>query len=245
MKKPSLNIGVIVAARMTSKRFPGKHLAILHGKPVLQWCLERCKQIHKGAAVILAVPDTDESEPLLELATSLGVQNFCGDENDVLGRLYHAAVFFKLDIIIRITGDCPFIDPTVCREVLALLTWRNLDYASNIYPTRTYPRGLDCEAFSMDCLEAAHKLAKTSYEREHVTPWMQNTAQVVKGNVTQQIDVSFKNFCVDEPGDIERIEKETPVVSMSDYRKNPLLIDTMNGTPTSVILPAKKDKIHD
>lgn len=224
-----LNLGVIVTARMTSSRFPGKHLAVVHGKPVLQWCLERCMKIHKNARVILAVPDKDESEPLLELAHELGVANFCGDEFDVLKRMYDAAMFFELDVIIRITGDCPFIDPNVCQEILNLLMFRRLDYASNICPRRTYPQGLDCEAFTMDCLEATHKLAKTDYDREHVTSWMQKEKAVNKGNIEHQIDLSHKNYCVDYPEDIARLEKEITLVKQ--------------GTPLQIYMPDKRVRV--
>lgn len=227
---------------MTSSRFPGKSMAKLHGKPVIQWTIERAKGIMPAATVVLAVPDTDESEPMLELANSLGIQNFCGDEHDVLKRMYDTARFFNFDVIMRLTGDCPFIDPVVCLEVLSLLLWRKLDYASNVYPTRSYPKGLDCEAFTMDCLEAAHQLAKKSEEREHVTKWMQDTKQVTKGCVTQKLDVSYKNFCVDFPEDIARLEKEVTLVNLTDHMKNPSKVNLMNGTP-KLIMPAKKDKL--
>lgn len=206
-------IGVVIAARMTSNRFPGKSMALLNGKPVIQWCMERAKRIHNNAQVVLSVPDTDESQPMVDLAAKIGVDNFCGDELDVLKRLYDTARFFHFDIVMRITGDCPFIDPKVCSEVLSLLVWRRLDYCSNVFPTRTYPVGLDCEAFTMDCLEAAHQMADKPEEREHVTIWMQNTKEINKACVAQKVDVSHKNYCVDYPEDIDRLEKEIKKVS--------------------------------
>lgn len=209
---PKPKIGIIIQARMTSTRFPGKSLAIIHKKPVLEWVLSRALKIRppKGlkAEVILAVPDTDESEPMLELADTMKVSNFCGPEFNVLKRYYDAARFFKFEYIVRITADCPFIDPTVCSEVLQLLIWRKLDYTSNVFPKRTYPAGLDCEAFTFDCLEAAHKLAESPYDTEHVTPWMQRTEEVRKGSVEQAKDMSHKNWCVDYQEDIARLEYE-------------------------------------
>jgi spore coat polysaccharide biosynthesis protein SpsF (cytidylyltransferase family) len=211
-KKEIISIGVIAAARMTSVRFPGKVMANLLGKPVAQWTLERAKQIRgpKNAKikVILAVPDTPESEPLLQLATSLNIDNFCGSELNVLRRYYEAAIFFKFNYIMRITCDCPFLDPIVCSQVLQLCMWRKLDYASNVYPRRTYPKGLDCECFSFDCLEACYKLTDMLSDFEHVTPWMQRTKELLTGNVVQKVDQSEKNWCVDYPEDIERLEKE-------------------------------------
>ena len=211
-KQPKPKIGVIIQARMSSVRFPGKSMALLAGKPVLEWVIERAKNIRAGKKhdieVIIAVPDTPESEPMLKLAETLGVSNFCGNELNVLNRYYRAAIFFGFEYIVRITGDCPFIDPKVSSEVLQLLLWRKLDYCSNVWPTRTYPKGLDCEAFTMDTLEAAHNLSGVIGDWEHVTPWMQRTKEVLKANVCQKEDVSTKNWCVDYPEDIARLEQE-------------------------------------
>lgn len=209
---PPPSIGIIIQARMTSIRFPGKSMYPLLGKPVLQHVIERCKYIrgpkkHK-ITIVVAVPDTDASEPLIQLAEHMKVENFCGHEYNVLKRYYAAARFFKFDVIMRITADCPFIDPKVCSEVLQLLMWRKLDYASNVYPDRSYPQGLDCEVFTFDTLEAANVMAETIYDLEHVTPWMQNTPEVKKGNVKQKQDESAKNWCVDYPEDIKRLEND-------------------------------------
>jgi spore coat polysaccharide biosynthesis protein SpsF (cytidylyltransferase family) len=160
---------------------------------------------------ILAVPDEDESEPMLEIADKLEVDNFCGSELNVLKRYYDAARFFRLDYIARITGDCPFIDPVVVSEVIQLLVWRKLDYASNIHPIRTYQRGLDCEAFTMDCLEACYKLSDQLSDYEHVTTWMQRTKELKTGLVKQAQDMSEKNWCVDYASDIPRLEEEIKI----------------------------------
>lgn len=203
--KEKPKIGVIVQARMTSKRFPGKSMALLLGKPVLMRVLERVKTI-PGTKTILAVPDTDASEPMLELADYMDVDNFCGSELNVLQRYLGAARYFKFEYIVRITADCPFIDPRVCKECIDLLLFRKLDYCSNIYPNRTFPQGLDCEVFTYDCLDAAHQLASGPYDLEHVTPWMQRTEGIRRACLEQKIDMSHLNYCVDVPEDIERLE---------------------------------------
>lgn len=219
-KKP--NIGVVIQARMTSKRFPGKTMALLNGKPVLRHVIERCKQIgNSNTKVIVAVPDTDESEPMLVLADKLGVHNFCGSENNVLERYYHAAKFFELDVIMRITADCPLISPTVCNEVLDVSLWRKTDYCSNIFPVRTYPKGLDCEVFTLDTLECAYLLAKENEEKEHVTIWMQNNSSDLRtACVTQKVDKSEDNWCVDYPHDIPRLENIIALLSKTKGKKN-------------------------
>jgi len=223
-KRKKLNIGVIIQARMTSSRFPGKSMILLDGKPVIQHVIEKAKKIRPIKHVILAVPDALESEPMLELADYLNIENFCGQETNVLHRYYHAAKYYKLDIIVRITGDCPFINPRVSSEVLQLLLWRKLDYASNVYPFRTYPKGIDTEVFTFDCLEAAFIINKNAfeqekdlkrkerllYDQEHVTPWMQRMGdeeEIRSGCVQQRINMSDKNWCVDTPDDIPRLEK--------------------------------------
>lgn len=231
-KKKQPVVGVIIQARMTSQRLPGKPMLILKGKPVLEHVIRNAKEIRPVDKVILAVPDTDESEPMLKLAKSLHILNFCGKENNVLNRYYEAAKYHGLDVIVRITGDCPFVNPKVCSEILQLLLWRKLDYCSNIEPIRSYPKGMDCEVFTMDCLEAAELMVnlpertqeeikldalniitedakKYRYDREHVTPWMQRTKEIKKANVIQKNDCSHINLCVDVAEDLIRLEKYT------------------------------------
>lgn len=211
-------IGVVIQARTTSRRFPNKVMALLWDKPVVQHVIEKAKQIRgekgvKPEVVILAVPDDDLSEPLLEVAKYQGIENFCGSELNVLERYYGAAKFFSLDVIVRVTCDCPLLNPLCSSEVLQLLLWRKLDYASNSWPQRTYPKGFDTEVFTFDCLEAAYKLADTDEQKEHVCIWMQQNAKELKtGCVSQQKNKSFVNLCVDEPGDIERLETMYGVV---------------------------------
>jgi spore coat polysaccharide biosynthesis protein SpsF (cytidylyltransferase family) len=198
---------VIISARMTSKRFPGKVLQPLAGKPVLERVIERAKLVPFVDTVIVAFPAADESIPIYQLCNQLGVCCASGSEDDVLARYYDAATMYGVDTIVRITGDSPFVDPIVAGEVLALLKAENLDYCSNVFPKRTYPKGFDVEAFTYDCLEAAHIKAKAPHYREHVCPWMQKTRGIRRANVQQKVDRSGLNLCVDEKGDIERLEK--------------------------------------
>jgi len=199
-------IGIIIQARMTSKRFPGKSMALLLGKPVLAHVIQRCKQVGFVDKIVVAMPADKKSEPMGELCKEMGVEVFFGPEKDVLKRYYLAATCFDLDPIMRITADCPFIDPIVCTEVLLLLQSAELDYCSNVHPIRTYPKGLDCEAFTFDCLEAAHKLTKHMRHREHVTPFMQRHHDIKRACVRQKFDMSNENWCIDYKDDIKRLE---------------------------------------
>ena len=200
------------------------------GKPVLQHVIEKCEQIKVppkfNKLIIVAVPDLPESEPIGQLLVDLEIEHFCGSENNVLERYYGTAKFFNLDVIMRITADCPMLNPIVCTEVLETLIAEKYDYASNIHPTRTYPKGLDCECFTFDCLEAAyisvmedykearglHELKipfkhRSLYDMEHVTPWMQRTEGLKIGLLSQRENRSQQNLCVDYPQDIAKLEK--------------------------------------
>jgi len=199
-------IGIIIQARMTSKRFPGKPMAYLAGKPVLAHVIERCKKVTLADKVVVAMPMDKKSEPMGELCKELDVDTFYGPEKDVLTRYYLAATYFDFKTIMRITADCPFIDPIVCSEVLSLLRTAELDYCSNVHPIRTYPKGLDCEAFTFDCLEAAHMLTKHRNHREHVTPFMQRHGDIKRACVRQKFNMSSENWCVDYEDDIKRLE---------------------------------------
>ena len=215
-----MTTAVIVSARMTSKRFPGKVLAQLAGKSVLERVLERCAQIPFVDTVICAFPAADESIPIYQLCNSLGVACASGSEDDVLARYYDAATMYGVDTIVRVTGDCPFLDPIVAGEVLALLKAENLDYCSNVYPKRTYPKGFDVEVFTYDCLEAAHLMSKAPHYREHVTIWMQKRRGVRRANVVQKTNRSGLNFCVDYPDDIERLEKLLAKAELTEIENN-------------------------
>lgn len=216
-KKQLPSVGIIIQARMTSSRFPGKSLALLNKTPVLKHVILRCKKVKGVDKVIVAVPDTPESEPMLKLVADMNCLNFCGSEDNVLERYYKAALHHNLDYVVRITADCPFINPVIIQEVLDLLIWRKLDYASNVFPTRTYPKGTDVEVFTMDVLEAANMFSITDYDKEHVTPWMQRSPELKRANVCQKIDMSSENLCVDYPDDIERLE------AIIQKRKNKLI----------------------
>ena len=214
---------VIVQARMGSKRFPGKILAPLKtegiARPVLAHVLDRVSKIPKVDGIILATPRSADHEQAWAIAEAYHVEVHKGKEQNVLDRYYQAATDHGFggpgDVIVRVTADCPLIDPRVCHEVITLRAAQRADYCTNVMP-RTYPKGYDCEAFTFECLEAAWCSASSAYEREHVTPWMQQTEGLSRANLRQKVDMSDVNFCVDYPGDIARIE---------------LLITTTKGGP--------------
>ena len=167
---------VIVQARLTSTRLPAKTMLSLGGEPVIRHVLRRCLAIPGVDKVVCATP-VHKSEPLRFEAHALGVTVVQGSEHDVLGRFRKAALVVNADIVMRVTGDCPLIDPEICGRVLELME-EGVDYASNVDP-RGFPKGLDCEVFTMDALERAHREADDPYDREHIGPWMQRNLYCV------------------------------------------------------------------
>lgn len=166
---------IIVQARMGSSRLPGKILEPLGSQPALSRVLARCKKIDPAAVVVCAVPEEARDDPVAALAEQSDVIVVRGSETDVLSRYAKAAREVDADEIMRVTSDCPFLDPQVCRQVLELRLKTGTAYACNTMPAG-FPHGLDCEAFSAEQLHAADRFAETDYEREHVTVWMRRRA---------------------------------------------------------------------
>jgi spore coat polysaccharide biosynthesis protein SpsF len=164
---------MIVQARMTSSRLPGKVLLPVAGQPMLANQLRRLKLCTKVDDIVVATTANVADDPVAELAHSEGVGCFRGSEDDVLARFVGAALEARADIVIRVTADCPLIDPGVSDRVIGDLTdlAHQCDYASNVIE-RTYPRGLDTEALFMDTLLRMDRLARSRAAREHVTVFL-------------------------------------------------------------------------
>lgn len=162
---------VIVQARMGSTRFPNKVLEDLGGEPVLKRCLNRIDAMRMKDVVVVAIPDTPQNDPLADAAADWGYDIARGSEADVLSRYAKAARQVGATTVMRVTSDCPMIDPTICDEVVRLFNRTGADYACNNMPAR-FPHGLDCEIFLADDLYEADRHADNPYCREHVTPWL-------------------------------------------------------------------------
>ncbi len=174
-----MTCAVIVQARWGSSRLPGKTLAQIAGKPALLWCLDRCRNIAGVDIVVCAVPEGREDDKVAEAAMDAGYFVTRGSELDVLARYARAAREVDAQTVMRVTSDCPFIDPAICAQVLALLDGPNVDYACNNMPPR-FPHGLDCDAFPAALLFEAERCAHDPYEREHVTPWLRRHRRLSK-----------------------------------------------------------------
>lgn len=173
---------VIIQARFGSTRLPGKILKHLGSQSALHHVLNRCLAIEGIDAVCCAIPDSKENDVIVDEAAKCDVQISRGSEADVLSRYHKAAVETNADIIIRVTSDCPLVDPKVVAATLELFEQEKADFASNNEP-RSWPHGLDCEVFSMEWLDRANEQAKESFEREHVGPYIRNHPEVKKVNL--------------------------------------------------------------
>lgn len=169
-----MKAGIITQARMTSTRLPGKVLMKAGGKSLLEWHIERLKW--SGLPVFIATTVNATDEPVVELASQLEVPVYRGDEQNVLERFYGCAEEYGLDIIVRVTSDCPLIDGAIIQEAVEQYREGNNPalYLSNTLE-RTFPRGLDFEIFSRPMLEKAFRESSTLFEKEHVTPFFYKT----------------------------------------------------------------------
>ena len=169
---------LIIQARMASSRLPGKVLLPLKGKPMLQWVVERASH-SKIIDCCMVATTTDSSDDAIEQwCNENRVRVYRGSQFDVLDRYYQAAVSVNADNIIRVTADCPLIDPYLIDELFGLYIKEQADFAANRLPPpwhRTYPIGLDTEIVSMKMLKTAWENATEKYEREHVMPWFYDT----------------------------------------------------------------------
>ena len=164
----SSNIVPIIQARMTSTRLPGKVLEDVGGRPVLAHVVERVSRVSSLAPCVIATTANQTDDPVADLAERLGIACFRGSENNVLSRYVGAAEMVDADAILRITADCPLIDPETIGRVVQAFADTGADYVANTL-VRTYPIGMDAEVFSRDTLAQAAAQARAPEELEHVT----------------------------------------------------------------------------
>lgn len=195
----------IIQARMGSTRFPNKVMKKINGIPLIELLLARLSQAKHIDQIVLATSEHPQNLSMVDHVKELGYPVYQGSENDVLDRYYRAALPFKPDIVVRITGDCPLIDPEVVDNVVAAFKKANVDYVSNISPP-SYPDGLDTEVFTFAALERASKEAGQPREREHVTPYIRESEQFQKANLGHEEDCSDERWTVDEPEDFEVVK---------------------------------------
>ena len=185
---------------MGSTRLPGKVLKPLGNKFALEILLARLSASVKIDTICVATSTLKADNILCDAVLQLGIPVYRGSENDVLSRFYEVAKHYEADIIVRITGDCPLIDPTLVTKIIDMFEENNVDYVSNINPP-TFPDGLDVEVFSFKCLRTSHFEATSTYDREHVTPYMRAGAFKTL-NYRSNVDFSHLRITLDHAEDL-------------------------------------------
>lgn len=204
-----MKTAVIMQARLGSTRLPGKILKKLCGKTVLEHDIERIKQAKLVDEIIIATTEKEEDEIIAQIAEKSEVKCYRGSELDVLKRYYDAAKYFGIDNVVRITSDCPLVDPFIIDEVLQFYFDGNYDITTNVpneWEKMTYPRGLDLEIFPFEWLDKAYNNATSPYDREHVSPFIYDHA-IKKGYFRYKKDYSMYRWTLDTEEDWILIEK--------------------------------------
>lgn len=216
----------IIQARLSSTRLPGKVLLPLGGIPALHWVARAAQAIPGIDRAVIATSDQPDDDAIAAWAKEYGIACHRGPLDDVLARFALAAAAEGADIILRLTGDCPLLDPQVCGQVLALLKRQGLDYASNVSP-QTWPDGLDCEAFTRAALDVAMTEAAPGPEREHVTPFIRERRDRFKvGGVSCPLPgLHQERWTLDEQRDLDFLGQV--VAKLPDSTRPPSYLEVL------------------
>jgi spore coat polysaccharide biosynthesis protein SpsF len=202
-----MKVIAVVQARMGSTRLPGKVLRQLGSRTALSWVIHRVRRFRHVDGLLIATTVQSADDAVVKEATRCSAEVFRGDEDDVLDRYYRAACQAQAEVIVRITSDCPLIDPEVSDYTIQRFLDEQPDYASNTLE-RTYPRGLDTEVMTFSALERAWKEASEPYQRAHVTPYLyQNPEKFRLLSVKGEADFSGYRWTLDTPEDAEFLQE--------------------------------------
>ncbi len=183
----------IIQARMGSSRLPGKVMKPLAGKPALWHVHDRVSRCRLVDEIVIATTTQTADDRIWHYCSQQGWAATRGSENDVLERYHQAAVAHAADIVIRVTSDCPLIDPGTLTRLIDAFDPDGMDYMSTSYPQRTFPVGCDCEIMTFAALTHADREATADYDREHVTPYFYTNPDTFRlaglANSSDQSDV--------------------------------------------------------
>jgi spore coat polysaccharide biosynthesis protein SpsF len=209
----TLNIVCIIQARMGSSRLPGKVLEKICGRPMLGWVIERAAKSRLISKIVVATTVNSGDDLIEAYCGEFGFSCFRGNEFDVLDRYYQSAKAYQADIVVRLTADCPLIDPKLIDETIKKLLENGADFAANRLPPpyqRTFPIGLDTEVVTFKALEIAWKKAEKLFEREHVMPFLydlQNNFKIVI--LDSEKNFGSQRWTVDTADDLDFIRQVT------------------------------------
>lgn len=201
----------IIQARMGASRLPGKVLLDIAGKPMLAWVIARVRLAKRVDEIVVATTTDAADDAIATFCLSSGIAVFRGSAFDVLDRYYQAAMHFNANIIVRLTADCPLLDPALIDAVIEELQDKELDFATNRLPPpwkRTFPIGLDVEVCRLSAFERAWKESSNPFEREHVMPYLYDVDGRFKISVLDADgDYGNQRWTVDTPEDLALIRK--------------------------------------
>lgn len=201
-----MKVIALVQARMGSTRLPNKVMKPIGGIPMIELLLSRLSRSSEVDQIVVASSVDERNKPLVEHVKKLGYACEQGSENDVLDRFVQAARAHQADVVVRITGDCPLVDPALVDEVIRRFKSAKVDYFSNVSPP-TYPDGLDIEVCTFKALEQARRETNKPFDREHVTPYLCEPGRFSTAAMQHNQDLSALRWTVDEPADFAVIEK--------------------------------------
>lgn len=201
-----MKVVALVQARMGSTRLPNKVMKPIGGVPMIELLLSRLSRAKEVNQVVVATSVDARNHPLVEHVRRLGYACEQGSENDVLDRYVQAARACQADVVVRITGDCPLVDPGLVDEAIRRFKSAKVDYFSNTNPP-TYPDGLDIEVCTFKALEQASQETSKPFDREHVTPYLREPGRFSTAAMQHSQDLSALRWTVDEPADFAVIEK--------------------------------------
>ena len=201
-----MKVVAIVQARMGSTRLPDKVMRLIRGRPMIELLLERLARARTLSQIVVATADGPRNRPLADHVRQLGYVVYQGSEHDVLDRYYRTALLAEADVVVRITGDCPLVDPALVDSIVDEFRAAAVDYVSNVDPP-TFPDGLDVEVFSFEALRRAHEDAGLPAQREHVTPYIRESGLFRKANHAQQGNDCGQRWTVDEPEDLAVVSR--------------------------------------
>lgn len=215
-----MRIVAIVQARMTSTRLPGKVMLPLLGEPMLTWVIERLRKAKTLDSVVVATTTDSEDDVIAEECNRLGYECFRGDREDVLDRYFRAAKQYQANVIVRITSDCPLIDPEIVDACVTefLKLQPACDYLSNALEKATFPLGLDVEVLNRSSLQKTFELASSKSDREHVTSYIyHHPDQFLLKEYQSAIDHSDLRWTVDTPEDYRLIQRIVERIGNADF----------------------------
>lgn len=204
---------------MGSGRLPGKVMKEVCDKTLIEHLIIRLRRVKQSDQIVIATTTKEQDDQIVDLCKRLGVSFYRGSGEDVLSRYYEAALQYKGDLIVRVTSDCPLIDPDIIDKAITFYieNYGEIDYVSNCL-NRTYPKGMDVEVFPFLILKEAYEEAKKENEREHVTPFIRfNTMRYRLHNIEHSVDLSHYRWTVDTQEDLDLITR----IFRSIYHEKP------------------------